>query len=343
MNVATRAVIRPLVAVWVALCGSSLSLAAADSGVSFKKGDKVFLRSEVGGIPFCRNQAGYKNFIETFSTEFEVAPSTFSGMWKNEILGLLRDDCEATVAEQFPPEGVSGDLASLRNVGKIPALIVKLEGQEAPIWVPAIFATPKSGKPYPVESLLPRFVVSLERQASWKLGDEASLIPVSKGSKSYVCNDEANCKEFIKVASANDEVGFDDLISSGKIVVYPALSPVLVIDESSTLIGDDTIQLCKIRLKDGPLRDRSSWIPASFLCNASLETTPKPRVKLPAVKTTIDPAARAKALLIAADATAKNGNTKAAEQSYRQIIKQYPESPEAKVSAERIKQLKTKK
>jgi hypothetical protein len=198
---------------------------------------------------------------------------------------------------------------------------------------------------------------------SWRpaVGDRVTVhLPDSPALR-----DRATCEKYIRASNAGDADGIRELVDRKLVDRVEVGTPVLVIEPHGLPRTDTTsysglsadqvhssmqdaifraasrprpIVSIEGRILDGPLRGTIRFIPMGSLA----KLIPKPTPYVQPVKPTpkpVDPATRAATLLQAARNLDKAGKSKAAQDSYRRIAKDFPETTSAKFATARLKEL----
>lgn len=196
-----------------------------------------------------------------------------------------------------------------------------------------------------------------------KEGDKAEIVVPDTPA----CVDRGAFQDLAKFLKAGDRVGVDRLLGAKDVVKVPRGVSVLILrrfrPERSTTVGrsyspaeyaqllqnkalapqDETNYPLEVRILDGDLGGSVRFVPEA--CVARMIPIPtqarKPRkiVRPPAPTKPADPAAKAETALGMARGLEKAKKPAAALKYYRQVLKDYPGSPQAKTAQERIKTL----
>jgi hypothetical protein len=103
----------------------------------------------------------------------------------------------------------------------------------------------------------------------------------------------------------------------------------------------------EVRIIDGELAGQKRYVAEAFLAKPILaaeipQRRPKPRLMQPAAKLDDAKAHKAAALLQSARNLEKAGKLDGAAKFYRQVMKDFPDLPEAKTAADRLRSLEKK-
>ncbi|MCA1684402.1 MAG: tetratricopeptide repeat protein [Planctomycetia bacterium] len=170
-------------------------------------------------------------------------------------------------------------------------------------------------------------------------------------------------KTYVKLSTENNEDGLDRLEGARKVLYFEAgtevdviaISPVLVVGNAQASAG---VLCAAVRIAGGSSKGKTLYTLPQFLVNYVAVANP-PAAPLAKRKTARgstkrnagaakkdapdspapDPAARAASTLSLGQSLEKAGRTKGAVDLYRQLLKQYPASPQARTAGERIKAL----
>jgi hypothetical protein len=200
------------------------------------------------------------------------------------------------------------------------------------------------------EATKPAEKAPLVPDPSWrpKAGDTASVY--SKGLESVPCATEyLYYPEFDKLLRAKDNEGFEEMIAKGQVLFVKNGTPVRILEvhENQFLAKHAVLE---VRFQDGQAKGRKGFIDRVWvarLIERPAERKAGPKASQPATtKPELDPAEKAKregvrkldTLMRTAKALEKS-NIKGAIENYREVVKDFPDTPEAKAAAERIKAL----
>jgi hypothetical protein len=167
-------------------------------------------------------------------------------------------------------------------------------------------------------------------------------------------------KTFVQLTNASNDAAIDRLEDDRKVFGFDPGTRVQVVEITMTELfrneqGVAAFPCASVRILVGSEKGKLLYTDARELvqyvaASAEPPATPQPkrkaarglRKKTPAetsAKPVADPAARAATSLRMAQSLEKAGKTKGALDLYRQLLKQYPASPQAKTAAERVKVL----
>lgn len=194
-----------------------------------------------------------------------------------------------------------------------------------------------------------------------KAGDEAEVFggdaPASPNYLAY--------RNWQKFAEARDTVGTNDLYARKAVVKLPKGTKVLIVkryrpesrsftySQSIDSAASSAIQQAldgppkkelypvEVRVLDGELKGQIRFIPEDSV--ASLIEAPRPKPTKPAyTPKEADPAKVAATMLRSAQSLERAKKIPGALNIYRDVVKNHPKTPEAKVAAERIKAIEGK-
>jgi hypothetical protein len=148
--------------------------------------------------------------------------------------------------------------------------------------------------------------------------------------------------ELRKSAHANDSAGYVELRRASRVFSIPNGTAVKVLQ------FDRGSAAYEVRVLDGVHEGRSGWTSATLLWGraevaqkaASRQKAPATPAEKPDQPETADlQASRHRDSLMRMGKALERSNPKAAVENYREVVKEFPDTPEAKAAAERIKAL----
>ncbi len=179
-----------------------------------------------------------------------------------------------------------------------------------------------------------------------------------------VCSDYLTYTEYKKSLLAHDREGYRELVEQGKLAHIRTGTKVRILDFHKFANTDDNFDrnAYEVRILDGPLKDKKVWVLASEVVRLTSEDslaanrgdfvskTPLEEANSPASESKLPPsdeakekaaraAIRAATMLRSAQNLEKLGKKYGAIDFYRMVVKDFPDSPQSKVAAERIKSL----
>jgi hypothetical protein len=175
-----------------------------------------------------------------------------------------------------------------------------------------------------------------------------SFIMTAEGDQEY-SRDEAweAYSDLMKAIRSADPEGVQRLVAAGRAFAVKAGTRARVVGVTilgppngpipSDILPFDRNGRRKVRVIDGPLSGRVFELPAR-----NLRPADEPEAEEPVAKQAPDPVKRAASLLTIAKSLEKLKKTKAALDTYRQVVREYPQTPSAKEAGERIKALEGK-
>lgn len=187
-----------------------------------------------------------------------------------------------------------------------------------------------------------------------KPGDQASVY-AAEGSGAYAAKDMFAYTALAKAAKANDDVGIDDLVEKKRVVVVPHLTRLLVIERHTNPYTTGEIKAVEARFQDGPLKGQTAWVPEQnverLITAAELEAINRAQGRASGRGTATDMTPKRKRKTFKADRPANQASnafqaarkfdsekkTKEAVDAYKAVVRDFPNSPEARMSAARIK------
>lgn len=206
-----------------------------------------------------------------------------------------------------------------------------------------------------------------------KVGDEAHVYSkylYPKGERAgqhldvSVCSDYSAYVQYEKALSAHDSEGYQEQREQGKLAYTRTGTRVRVLEFHKFPYNEENFisDACEVRILDGSLKGKKVWTLASkvvrLISKESLaanrgdfqsEAPPEKanasaaEPKLPASSQTkgkaVERAIRAATMLRSAENLEKLGKKSGAITFYRLIVKDYPDSPQSKIAADRIKSL----
>jgi hypothetical protein len=187
-----------------------------------------------------------------------------------------------------------------------------------------------------------------EQAAIW--GEDAPAAPNYLGYRNWQ-----------KFTEANDVSGLNDLYARKAVVKIPQGTPVLILKKYSPAptvtyagdaasLGDAVIRDAlaerpnryrypiEVRILDGEFRDQVRFVPEVDVARLRPVARARAKAPRPAPKP-VDPAARAATALRSAQSLERAGKIPGALTLYRQIVRDYPGTPQAGEAAGRIKAL----
>jgi hypothetical protein len=141
-------------------------------------------------------------------------------------------------------------------------------------------------------------------------------------------------KDFYALFDAKDEVGMQPYYEDGTVVDLAKGTPVLVVRTKWSLPPGERWHPMQVRVLDGPYKDRLWIVPEKSIARR----VPPPESK----PTVIEPAVRAATLLRSAEKLERLKRTPCAIDLYRQVVKEYRNSPQSETARGRLKALGAK-
>jgi hypothetical protein len=202
-------------------------------------------------------------------------------------------------------------------------------------------------------------------------GDQA-IVYLESENTSFGSKDAFSYIALMKAVKASDKVGFAELVSQGQLVEVSNRTRVLVIERHTSPVVTGGVDAVEVRILDGEHRGKSAWISEALVARMIPRRQPsefeielrkkeqdrreaeerKAQEDAKALEAAKEGAARlrtadewrrrslrAATTLRSAQNLEKAKKVPASLRLYRQVIKDYPDMPEAKEAAERIKAL----
>jgi hypothetical protein len=184
------------------------------------------------------------------------------------------------------------------------------------------------------------------------VGQDASIVNPQGGSV-YVAFGDTAWTSLKNAVKANDKVGVDQLIEGKAAAAIPSATPVLVlkpidrrqmprfVDGRMRSISVPTSW--EVRIKDGTLKDRVAIVSADYVGKLASEVAAASSAKRASKTFKADrPANKASNAFQAAKKFDTDKKLSEAVRSYNGVIRDYPDSPEARMAAARVKALTEK-
>lgn len=209
------------------------------------------------------------------------------------------------------------------------------------------------------EPARPRPVVDRSYRPS--VGDRAMLYNEDEKGESFLvwaAAAESGYREYLKAEAMSDDKRFGDLEKSGRIVHLDDETPVLVLEITSILaplnrdqFADDTA--AAVRVLAGPHKGRVFLTPVEHVvrlrpaaaARAKARRPPAGAKKAPrspagpTAKAAPDPSSRAASMLRLGQGLEKSGKAAGALEFYRKVVREFPDTAQAKTAAARIEAL----
>jgi hypothetical protein len=172
-------------------------------------------------------------------------------------------------------------------------------------------------------------------------GDNASLF-LDGASKVYVASDMGSYYDLLKTMKANDTVGLKRMLDQQRITAVEVKTPILVVELSRSGLRSDEVTAVEARILAGPEKDKKVLVPLVWVARLvevpiqtrSSKSKSKAKGKPAAIPAKegakpANAASKADVALKVGENLEVMGKSDAALKAYRDLVKEFPGTPQA--------------
>jgi hypothetical protein len=285
---------------------------------------KLWLAHDDPITPGLAGEQAYRNFLRTSKAKSLPALLKLSGV----LVGLKNGRTVEVVAYHAMKDFFI----------KAPAVEARViedgdSSRGSVFWIAAQYLREPGASLLPGEFPLPALGYARDGNYVAKPGDEIEIYSKVTDS-AFVTNGIFGFESFVKFYMADDKEGLEQLVKEGKLSAARVGTKLRVIDRhENRFIGKGNAAI-EGRILDGHLKDQSVWVAEVFTARYIIVVA-KDRISRPNA-TTEAKESKAASLLRMGQGLERSKKSAAALGYYRQVVRDFPDSDEARTAAGRI-------